>query len=469
MRNLKKFLAVVLAMMMVFSLMVTVNAATGDQSTDYDDAIEALEDYKVLAGYEDGLTHPEREFTRAQMAAIIYRVMTGDTADAGNDSSITNYGDDALRFDDVDQAAWAKGYIGFCANHGILAGYGDGTVKPNEYIKGYQVLAMLLRALGYGQNGEYQGDGWDDDVLWNATKYGIPASYASNTYYNKYNDANSASAKDPADAYYTGAGSSAGTKVLGDSTSFARGDMVAAYGVTSQTGGAAFNNNNLITKLVNAYKTSGITVKVTGIEKDSANNEVGVIVGNRTYYYNCTYSYNDGKITDGTTGRLTDTDIGDTFTFYLDAHDNILGVESPDTDSDDGVGVITAAGTGKEIGNTGLYAATISILTEDGSTKTVSFLKGDMGSYDLTDQKNFTTADEAKREAAKLIGQLVTWVPNTAAGIPAGYSIITAQTTYDTITGDNDPWTLDAGDATSLDSSSKDELHRQSLQVRQGV
>ena len=57
MRNLKKFLALVLAMMMTLSLMVTVNAATptdfsdGDKITDaYKEAVDVLSALKVVKG-----------------------------------------------------------------------------------------------------------------------------------------------------------------------------------------------------------------------------------------------------------------------------------------------------------------------------------------------------------------------------------------------------------------------------------
>ena len=69
MRNLKKFLALVLALMMVVSVMVTVNAASSSTAK-YAAAVETLQNYGVLKGYEDGQPHPEKNITRAQMAAL---------------------------------------------------------------------------------------------------------------------------------------------------------------------------------------------------------------------------------------------------------------------------------------------------------------------------------------------------------------------------------------------------------------
>ena len=182
MRNLKKFLALVLAMMMVLSLMITVNAS-GTPNVTEAAAIRALQDYGVLEGYPDGSLHESDSISRAQMAAIIYRAMTGDIKIDGKDNSLENHSAYASHyFSDINKAPWAAGYIGFCANHGILVGFGDGKVNPNEKITGYQVLAMLLRALGYGQRGEYVGDDWTFNVMHDATKLGL---YAGVTFVNQ--------------------------------------------------------------------------------------------------------------------------------------------------------------------------------------------------------------------------------------------------------------------------------------------
>ena len=81
MRNLKKFLALVLAMMMTLSLMVTVNAATptdfsdGDKITDaYKEAVDVLSALKVVKGDDRGF-RPGETITRAEVSAILYRIV----------------------------------------------------------------------------------------------------------------------------------------------------------------------------------------------------------------------------------------------------------------------------------------------------------------------------------------------------------------------------------------------------------
>ena len=109
MRNLKKFLALVLAMMMVFSLMVTANAATtfkddADISEDYADAAQILQALKVYEGDENGYMDPKGDFECDMLATLTYRVGTGNT-----DEAELYVG--AGPFTDVGETHWANGFV----------------------------------------------------------------------------------------------------------------------------------------------------------------------------------------------------------------------------------------------------------------------------------------------------------------------------------------------------------------------
>ena len=51
---------------------------------------------------------------------------------------------------------------------------GDGTnFYPDQTVNGYQALAMILRAMGYDQNDEFKGDGWEIRVASTAQQQGV--------------------------------------------------------------------------------------------------------------------------------------------------------------------------------------------------------------------------------------------------------------------------------------------------------
>ena len=161
MRNLKKFLALVLAMMMTLSLMVTVNAATptdfsdGDKITDaYKEAVDVLSALKVVKGDDRGF-RPGETITRAEVSAILYRIVTGDVDDKNAELyKGANY------FTDVTADRWYDGYVNYCANNGLVLGVGGGKFNPNAPVTGYEALVMILRAIGYNNPKEFSSGDW---------------------------------------------------------------------------------------------------------------------------------------------------------------------------------------------------------------------------------------------------------------------------------------------------------------------
>ena len=175
MRNLKKFLALALAMVMAFSLMVTANAAhagtqygdEGDITPAFSEAVEVLTGMGVFQG-DSGSFRPASNITRAEVAAIIYRLATGDTGTDKMDLYTTRH-----PFTDVRSDAWYAGYVGYLYNAKIIKGTTATTFNPAGSVTGYEVLAMILRAVGYDKNDEFTGGTWRVEVGSTATKLGI--------------------------------------------------------------------------------------------------------------------------------------------------------------------------------------------------------------------------------------------------------------------------------------------------------
>ena len=157
MKTLKKTLCLVLAVVMVVGVLIlpahAADATTVDAAATA--AFNTLLDYGVMVGVDSKNTPAlDKNINRQDMAAIIYRVMTGDTTN----KYVGNYVGLAEKFaDSATFATWAKGYIGFVREREIFMGDENGNFKPTEEIKGCDVLTVLLRCIGYGKEDEFKG------------------------------------------------------------------------------------------------------------------------------------------------------------------------------------------------------------------------------------------------------------------------------------------------------------------------
>ena len=174
MRNLKKILALVLALVMSLSLMATAGASQFpdvDEGNPYATAIDVLDELKVFQGFDDGTFKPTETLNRAQAAVLVYRIATGDV----ENKYLDNYTFmQQSKFTDLDGYNWAKGYINYCQNAGIVVGTSATTFDPGAKVTGYQLLVMLLRTLGYGKAGEFADPkGWELQTAAIAEREGI--------------------------------------------------------------------------------------------------------------------------------------------------------------------------------------------------------------------------------------------------------------------------------------------------------
>ena len=157
----KKFLSLVLALVMTMSL-VTVSAGAKDftDSTkiQYTEAVDVMSAVKVIDGYAEGDFRPTATLTRGAAAKIICNLILGPTTASALVA-------DAAPYKDVPANHTFAGYIAYCQKTGIISGYADGTFKPANTLTGYAFMKMLLGALGYKAEVEgYTGPNWSINV-----------------------------------------------------------------------------------------------------------------------------------------------------------------------------------------------------------------------------------------------------------------------------------------------------------------
>ncbi|MFI3227419.1 MAG: S-layer homology domain-containing protein [Clostridia bacterium] len=166
MTNLKKVIALTLASSLALSSVASA-AFTDADDIDNADAVATLSALGVINGYTDGTFRPNDTVTRGEMAKMIFTIKNGGSDDASAFEGIYS------EFTDV-EGHWASGYIKFCENTGIIAGYTDGTFLPDEEVTGVEALKMALVALGYSaEKAGLEGTYWSQNTISKAVLAGL--------------------------------------------------------------------------------------------------------------------------------------------------------------------------------------------------------------------------------------------------------------------------------------------------------
>ena len=185
MKNLKKVLALVLAVVMIMGVVTVASAKTykdadAEAFKNYADAIDALSSLNILDGFEDGEFKADRTFNRAQAAKIVAIVHNAATNGKikGQDAISALYSNAQNPFVDCN-TSWALPYINYCRITGLADGMTATTYAPKRELTGVQWLKLMLTTLNFDTAKEgYTGTGWDINVLNRANEVGLTAGLA---------------------------------------------------------------------------------------------------------------------------------------------------------------------------------------------------------------------------------------------------------------------------------------------------
>lgn len=132
----RKFLAFVLAMCTVFSVLTLPAAA--DTDTGVTQTVRAL---GIIQGDTSGNLNLSSDVTRAQFAKMLVAASSyKDSVGEGTGSSL---------YKDVKSSYWASKYIKVAVEQGWMLGYTDGTFRPEKTITLEEACTAVLRELGY--------------------------------------------------------------------------------------------------------------------------------------------------------------------------------------------------------------------------------------------------------------------------------------------------------------------------------
>lgn len=183
MKNLKKVLALVLAVVMIMGTVAVASAkdyADIKADSDYAEAIDVLSNLNILDGFKNGETYnfqPDGYFTRAQAAKIVAIVHNAATNGKikGQDAISSLYSNAQNPFVDCNNS-WALPFINYCRITGLADGMTKTTYAPERRLTGVQWLKLMLTTLNFDTAKEgYTGTGWDINVLNRANELGLLA------------------------------------------------------------------------------------------------------------------------------------------------------------------------------------------------------------------------------------------------------------------------------------------------------
>jgi hypothetical protein len=110
--------------------------------------IEEMTGNQEMGGYPDGTFHPDSPITRAEMASIVTRVKHLESNQKATFTDTTNH--------------WAAASIGAVQTAGFMGGYEDGTFHPDQLLTRAETVTIVNRILGRSISKNIDQPTWRD-------------------------------------------------------------------------------------------------------------------------------------------------------------------------------------------------------------------------------------------------------------------------------------------------------------------
>lgn len=140
----------------------------------YGDYAPVIPDGGYIAGYADGSFKPENRITRAEVAALMDRLLPAEKT----------LSDEA--FSDVPKTAWYHDSVARMRAAGLIAGYEDGTFRPQAAISRAEFAAIMARLKGLNGTAaafnDVAADHWAATAIAACTDAGLMVGYPDNTF-----------------------------------------------------------------------------------------------------------------------------------------------------------------------------------------------------------------------------------------------------------------------------------------------
>jgi hypothetical protein len=170
-KRLSKVMAITVAFIMLFTTVAFANDMADVADSPYSEAINALVEAGVVAGFPDGTFRPFDNLTRAEASIMLVRAINPPNSQVAGTATQAPIPSNFV--DMVSGFMWAENYVSFAARHGIVRGFPDGSFRPGSNLTNAELATMILRTIGYTDS--QIGPNWPYDNIAKAREVGVLA------------------------------------------------------------------------------------------------------------------------------------------------------------------------------------------------------------------------------------------------------------------------------------------------------